>query len=957
MVGPRTVNTSGKFWSLSPWQTGNPPPIPQRRARSPPSAPPRSASADPPPPPPPPGGRSKNYWSGWKDSLQQSKTEKMYAFGGCSRKRNKKTSVAPTVVFTPVQPVTHVPVHVGGHPPTLQSLVQMWPSPLVILSPTAPWAAQPSIPSTSEHSSVQNDPHKERMADMASAGVTTILGDASNAKWLPRVDMLFDSETDAYDFYNTYAENEGFIVRRSKSTVSTKNIITKRTFVCSREGFREKKKGEKEAKCPRPVTRIGCPACMTIRLTPNGKYRVTEFVPNHNHQLAMVATYDKLRAKKLRRNARVARADLVDDTVRLPEFESEDEAYEFYSAYAGRMGFRVRKTSATISAENVVTRRMFVCSREGFREQKKGEKRVKKPRKEFRTGCPACMVIRISSTGKYRVTEFVTFHNHQLEAPSSAEILTSETAENGADHVLNTVNESADDDAQKHISSPQCSTLLPPGYKNYLRSKRMKAIQMGDAGATLEYLQRMQEDSSSFYYAIQVDKDDNLTNVFWADAKSVMDFCYFGDVVCFDTTYKVLDYDRPFALFTGINHHKQTVIFGAALLYDESVESLKWLLESFKTAMSGKQPKTILTDRCAVLSEAIAAVLPATNHRYCVWHIYQNAIVQLSQVFHGSRTLGYDFRRCLFDCEDEEEFLKEWEAMCGKYDLIDNKWMATLFEEREKWALVYGRETFYADMKSAQQKESMNTELKKYLCNKTELLGFFEHYERILSEKRCAEQQADINANQSNQKPPPMRMLRQAANVYTPAAYKMFEREFELYMDCILYGCNEVGTISEYKVMIEEKAKDHLVKSDSFDGSVTCSCKKFEFLGIQCCHVLKVLDTQNIKELPPQYILKRWRKDAKTRGLSEDSMFSFDCFPQSSLAKRYSSLCRIFSIAAALAAKTIDSYAFLESHSEVLSNQLNQVLQSRSLEMPAMIPAPCDQLQNPVESMVAESLR
>ena len=102
----------------------------------------------------------QNYWSGWKDSLQQSKTEKMYAFGGCSRKRNKKTSVAPAVVFTPVQPVTHVPVHVGGHPPTLQSLVQMWPSPLVILSPTVPWAAQPSIPSTSEHSSVQNDPDK-----------------------------------------------------------------------------------------------------------------------------------------------------------------------------------------------------------------------------------------------------------------------------------------------------------------------------------------------------------------------------------------------------------------------------------------------------------------------------------------------------------------------------------------------------------------------------------------------------------------------------------------------------------------------------------------------------------------------------------------------------------------------------------------------------------------------------
>ncbi|XP_074568675.1 protein FAR1-RELATED SEQUENCE 5-like isoform X2 [Curcuma longa] len=873
----------------------------------------------------------------------------MYVFGGCNRKRKKSTFVTPTVLFAPLQPVT--PAQIDGSTSTTQSLVQMWPSPLVLLSSTTAWATQPPVMSTSEHSFVQRDGDK----DMASTDATKMGNIIS--KWLPRVDMLFDSENDAYEFYNTYAENEGFIVRRSKSTVSTKNIITKRTFVCSREGFREKKKGEKEAKCPRPVTRIGCPACMTIRLASNGKYRVTEFVPNHNHQLATVATFDKLRAKKLRRNARVARADLVDDTVRLPEFETEDEAYEFYSAYAGRMGFRVRKTSATISAENLITRRMFVCSREGFREQKKGEKRVKKPRKEFRTGCPACMVIRISPTGKYQVTEFVTFHNHQLEASSSADSLTSQTAEISTDFVSVIASESADDDASKQIGSPQNCNMLPPDNKNSLRSKRTKPIQIGDAGAILEYLQKKQEDSPSFYYAIQVDKEENLTNFFWADAKSMMEFCYFGDVVCLDTSYKVLGYGRPLALFSGVNHHKQTVLFGAALLYDESVESWKWLLESFITAMGGKQPKTILTDRCPVISEAIDVVLPATKHRFCVWHIYQNAVVQLSQVFHGSRSLGSEFSRCLFDCEDEEEFLKEWGTMCEKYDLKDNKWMCKLFEEREKWALVYGREAFYGDMKSVQLKENMSNELKKNSGNKTELLAFFEHYDRILSEKRFAELQADVNASQSTQKPPSMRLLRQAANAYTPAAYKMFEREFELYMDCVLFSCNESGTISEYKVMVEEKSKEHKVRFDSLDGSVNCSCKKFEFLGIQCCHVLKVLDTRNIKELPPQYVLKRWRKDAKARCLSEEFPFSFDGDPQSLLGKHYSSLCRIFSILAAVAAKSSDSFLFLDNHIDVLSNQVNQILQARSLEMPGMVSVSCAQLQNPVESVVAESLR
>ncbi|XP_066165543.1 uncharacterized protein [Oryza sativa Japonica Group] len=43
---------------------------------------------------------------------------------------------------------------------------------------------------------------------------------------------------------------------------------------------------------------------------------------------------------------------------------------------------------------------------------------------------------------------------------------------------------------------------------------------------------------------------------------------------------------------------------------------------------------------------------------------------------------------------------------------------------------------------------------------------------------------------------------------------------------------------------------------------VSCSCKKFEFVGILCRHTLKVLDHNNIKELPSHYILKRWTRHA-----------------------------------------------------------------------------------------------
>jgi hypothetical protein len=42
---------------------------------------------------------------------------------------------------------------------------------------------------------------------------------------------------------------------------------------------------------------------------------------------------------------------------------------------------------------------------------------------------------------------------------------------------------------------------------------------------------------------------------------------------------------RPFGVFVGFNHFRQTVVFGAALMYDETFASFKWLFEAFLHAL------------------------------------------------------------------------------------------------------------------------------------------------------------------------------------------------------------------------------------------------------------------------------------------------------------------------------------------------------------------------------------
>ena len=106
----------------------------------------------------------------------------------------------------------------------------------------------------------------------------------------------------------------------------------------------------------------------------------------------------------------------------------------------------------------------------------------------------------------------------------------------------------------------------------------------------------------------------------------IIDYGQFGDVVSFDTTYKINKCNRPLAVFVGFNHHRETIIFGVALMYDETAESFIWLFETFLKAMSGKAPKTIFTDQDAAMAKALRHVMPDVYHRLCKWHMMQNAL-------------------------------------------------------------------------------------------------------------------------------------------------------------------------------------------------------------------------------------------------------------------------------------------------------------------------------------------
>lgn len=220
--------------------------------------------------------------------------------------------------------------------------------------------------------------------------------------------------------------------------------------------------------------------------------------------------------------------------------------------------------------------------------------------------------------------------------------------------------------------------------KNYLSARRQRSMMYGDVGCLSQYFQRQLLENPSFFHAYQMDIEEQITNVFWCDANMVLDYGYFGDVVSLDTTYCTNHANRPLALFSGFNHYRSSIIFGAALLYDETIESFKWLFDTFLQAHNHKKPKTVFTDQDQAMARALAEVMPETHHGLCTWHLLQNGIKHLGNLMKGGSYLLRDFKKCMYDIDVEADFETAWTNLINQYDVHENNWIKSVYAIKKK---------------------------------------------------------------------------------------------------------------------------------------------------------------------------------------------------------------------------------------------------------------------------------
>ncbi|XP_057421165.1 protein FAR1-RELATED SEQUENCE 5-like isoform X2 [Lotus japonicus] len=566
---------------------------------------------------------------------------------------------------------------------------------------------------------------------------------------------------------------------------------------------------------------------------------------------------------------------------------SLEEAYNLYQEHAFKMGFSVRKGRMLYydSEKKNIRLKDFYCSKQGFKNNER-EGEVAYERGDSRTNCKAMVRFSVTKDGVWKVTKLVMDHNHDFVPPQQRHLLRSMRKLSEGGLIKSIVNGDIKVTNVRSYLGEEVGGVDELGITmkdvhNHVYTEKPKLIEAGDAQSLLNQLQSRQAQDAMFYYSVQLDQESRLTNVFWRDGKSKVDYDCFGDVVVFDTTYRTNKYNLICAPFVGVNHHWQNVMFGCALLSDETSASFTWLFKVFLESMGNKQPKTIFTDQDAAMGKAIEEVMPNTIHQLCLSHVAKTAPSHLGNL-NSNHKFQSLFRKCMSGCDSKEEFESTWNEMVNEYQLHDHQWLSSMFKIRHKWSTAYSKGVFSADIESSQRSESKNSLLGEIAGKTTTLTQFVLAFEKMVKKWRQLEAEKEFKNSQSM--PPRIinisETLRHASMIYTHKIFKLFLNE---YLDGTggstsieISVCDDV---SNHEVTLNHMPnKKHVVAFDSSTLMINCNCQKFSSMGILCSHALRIYNIKGILRIPDQYFLKRWSKNARSviydrthKGSKEDS--------------------------------------------------------------------------------------
>lgn len=544
-------------------------------------------------------------------------------------------------------------------------------------------------------------------------------------------------------------------------------------------------------------------------------------------------------------------------------FKTVDEAYQFYSYYAYRIGFGIAKTCSR-RKDGVQHEYTFSCEKSGRPKDKKGLA-PKRTRISKKTGCQAKFRVRLNEDGLWHLAFLVLHHNHYCSPNESHRYRSHKmTPFHAMPYDAQRLSEGNYAPEATDLSTARLDSS--PGDGRAVDSANGAGqfrLGEGDAEAIAEYLARMQSESPLFFHLMDLDGEGRLKNIFWADTRSRMSYPYFNDVVLLDTScLSNKNGGVPFASFTGVSHHGSVVFFGGALLCNERPETYAWLFRAWLASMGGLPPRAIITDKSKSIDSAVLEVFPNALHRLCIWQIMKRVPEALAGRS-NQKAAKERLHDVVFDSLKPDEFEQNWVAMVNEYKLGDSEWLLSLYEERRRWVPAFVKDTFWAGMSGIQRSDVRAPYFDRFVTSKNSLKQFLPAYEAALQARYNREFQEEHGGEFHAPLPPPpplisrLSMEEDFSKAYTLNMFQRFQQELQKCVDCTCVLIRKDGAISTYQVKerVKQRTYSYEVLFNEDQVEVQCLCRGFEFGGVLCSHAIVVLKEKDVQRAPPRFFL------------------------------------------------------------------------------------------------------
>ncbi|CAI9089821.1 OLC1v1024461C1 [Oldenlandia corymbosa var. corymbosa] len=277
-------------------------------------------------------------------------------------------------------------------------------------------------------------------------------------------------------------------------------------------------------------------------------------------------------------------------------------------------------------------------------------------------------------------------------------------------------------------------------------------------------------------------------------------------------------------------------------------------------------------------TEEVPLIFKKARHRLCTWHIGENSKNHFGYIRNKSGFMDL-FQLVLRHTDKVAEFEYYWRLMCDTYNCHNDKWLKARYASREKWCPAFSKSFFSGGALSSQRSETTNRSISQSLSKASRLCTFYHRFKEVVDGWRQNENDEDNRCNNGrvNMRFPNSDMCRHARELYTIQAYIVFEKEFDVAVQCnhwFIGSFNGHPDIELHHVRrMQVDVMNHQVIFNARSNEIKCTCSKFSDSRFLCAHCLRVYMFRNVNQVPKCYILQRFRRNANI-GCIGDSLDS-----------------------------------------------------------------------------------